>query len=187
MWSRKASFDTRKTVRLKGCKFCRIRTQNKGPVSSVLQPRNPKRNIHLMHEEPYTQALLDMVLAKAGGKAVTEIRLAVGQFSAIVPAAVEIFFRHLSEGTRAQGAVLVFETRPVELTCPVCGTIVAPEISAAIPIRQALGLALGRGCTHCEGRLKITGGLGFDLIDLTVDDGIRPAPPPLSVRLHGET
>ena len=140
-----------------------------------------------MHEEPYTQALLDMVLAKADGKAVTEIRLAVGQCSAIVPAAVEIFFRHLSEGTRAQGAALVFEARPVELTCTVCGTIVAPEISAAMPIRQALGLALARGCTHCEGKLKITGGLGFDLINLTVGDDIRHAPPHLSDRFHGET
>jgi len=123
-----------------------------------------------MHEEPYTQALLDMTLMKAGGKTITEVRLGVGQFSAIVPAAVEVFFRHLSEGTPAQGAVLVFETVPVELSCTACGKTVVPDLPSSMPIRPALALALGRGCDCGERKLKISGGLGFDLIGLTVDD-----------------
>lgn len=124
-----------------------------------------------MHEEPYTQALLDMALEKAGGKRITEIRLGVGRFSAIRPAAVEMVFGRLSKGTPAQGADLVFETVPVELTCTACGKTMVPDIPSDMSIRPALALALGHACA-CGGRkLKITGGLGFDLIGLAVDDG----------------
>jgi Zn finger protein HypA/HybF involved in hydrogenase expression len=124
-----------------------------------------------MHEEPFTQALLDMALLKAGGRTITELRLEVGRFSAIVPAAVEVFFRLLSEGTPAQGAALVFETIPVELTCTACGKTGRLDIPPTMPVRPALALALGRGCACGRGRLKISGGLGFDLLGLTVDDG----------------
>lgn len=123
-----------------------------------------------MHEEPYTQAILDLALKEAEGKRIIEIRLGVGRFSAIVPAAVEVFFRHLSMGTSAQHARLVFESIPVELTCTDCGRKRVPEIPLQAPIRPALSAALARGCPCGKGKLKITGGLGFDLIGLTVDE-----------------
>jgi hydrogenase nickel incorporation protein HypA/HybF len=121
-----------------------------------------------MHEEPYTQAMLDMVLQEAGGKRITEIRIGVGRFSAIVPAAVEVFFRYLSSGTPAEGACLVFETVPVELTCTACGRIVTPDIPPQAPIHPALGAIFKQGCPCGAGKLTITGGLGFDLINLTL-------------------
>lgn len=122
-----------------------------------------------MHEEPYTQAILDLALSEADGKRIREIRLAVGRFGAIVPASVEVFFRHLSTGTPAQGARLVFETVPVELTCIACGHILALDVPQEVPIRPALAAALKSGCRCGEKKLKITGGLGFDLIGLTLD------------------
>ena len=121
-----------------------------------------------MHEEPYTQAMLDMALKESGGKKISEIRLEVGRFSAIVPASVEVFFRHLSAGTPAQGARLVFHSVPVTLTCTVCKKILVLEIAPDAPVRPALGTALGRGCSCGEKKLKVSGGLGFDLIGLTV-------------------
>lgn len=129
-----------------------------------------------MHEEPYTQAMLDLALQEAGGKRITEIRLGVGRFSAIVPASVEVFFRYLSAGTPAEGARLMFETVPVELTCTVCGRIVTPDIPPQAPIRPALGAIFKKGCRCGAGKLTITGGLGFDLIDLTLGDQGSIAP-----------
>lgn len=122
-----------------------------------------------MHEEPYTQAMLDMALKEARGKKITEIHLAVGRFSAIVPASVEVFFRHLSLGTPAQGARLVFQTVPIALCCTSCGRVSTLDIGMDQPVHPALGEALSRGC-RCGGKkLKITDGLGFEMIGLTVD------------------
>ncbi|BBO75694.1 hypothetical protein DSCW_31110 [Desulfosarcina widdelii] len=123
-----------------------------------------------MHEEPYTQAMLDLALEEAGGRRITEIRLGVGRFSAIVPASVEVFFRYLSAGTLAERARLIFETVPVELTCTACGKIVTADIPSQVPIHPALGALLKKGCGCSLGKLTITGGLGFDLIDLTLSD-----------------
>jgi Zn finger protein HypA/HybF involved in hydrogenase expression len=122
-----------------------------------------------MHEEPYTQALLDLALREAGGRRIVEIRLGVGQFSAIVAGAVEVFFRHLSVGTPALGARLVFQTVALELTCTACGRTSGLDGGPDAPVRPALASALSRGCPCGEPTLKITGGLGFDLLGLTVD------------------
>jgi hydrogenase nickel incorporation protein HypA/HybF len=121
-----------------------------------------------MHEETYTQAILDLAFKEADGRQITEIRLGIGRFSAIVPASVEVFFRHLSKGTSAQGARLNFKTIPVELTCSGCGKMSALDIDLDVPVRPALAAALNKGCRCGEKKLKITGGLGCDLIGLTV-------------------
>ena len=115
--------------------------------------------------------MLDIALQAAGGRKIVEIRLAVGRFSAIVPASVAVFFDYLSRGTLAENARLVFETVPVALTCSDCGKTAALDIPSDVPVRPALAAALCRGCP-CGGKaLKVTGGLGFDLISLTVDEG----------------
>ena len=129
-----------------------------------------------MHEEPYTQAMLDLALSSAGGERITEIRLGVGRFSAIVPASVEVFFRHLSAGTPAQGARLVFAIVPVETTCADCGKTMVLDVPPEVPIRPALARALTTGCPCGGKKLNVTGGLGFDLISLTVDSRGSIAP-----------
>ncbi len=120
-----------------------------------------------VHEEPYTQALLDLALEQAAGRRIVEIRLAVGQLSAIVPAAVEVNFRHLSRGSAAEGARLVFDPVPVALTCGACGSTGLLEVPPDAGVRPALAAALARGCACGASRLTITGGLGFDLLDVT--------------------
>ena len=129
-----------------------------------------------MHEEPYTQAMLDLALKEAGSGRIAEIRLGVGRFSAIVPASVEVFFRHLSAGTPAEGARLVFETVPLELTCDDCGKTAVLEVPPHVAIRPALADAFRRGCPCGGQHLEITAGLGFDLISLTVGDPDAAAP-----------
>lgn len=129
-----------------------------------------------MHEEPYTQAILDLALEESGGKKIAEIRLAVGRFSAIAPASVEVFFRHLSKGTPAQGARLVFTSVPISLTCTACGKTSILEIDPEVPVLPALGAALHNGCRCGEKKLKVTGGLGFDMVGLTCYDNDESPP-----------
>jgi hydrogenase nickel incorporation protein HypA/HybF len=114
--------------------------------------------------------MLDLAVKEAGGRRFTAIRLGVGRFSAIVPASVEVFFSHLSIGTPAQGARLFFKTVPVALTCSACGRTAVLDIPEDVPVRPALGAALNGGCRCGEKKLRITGGLGFDLIGLTVEE-----------------
>jgi Zn finger protein HypA/HybF involved in hydrogenase expression len=122
-----------------------------------------------MHEEPYAQALLDMALERADGRVVTRMVIAVGRFSAVDPASLEIFFRHLSRGTPAMGAVLVFETVPVELTCKACHAARSLDIPLDLQVQPALAAALGQPCPCGGSGYSVTGGLGFDLLRLEVE------------------
>ena len=121
-----------------------------------------------MHEEPYAQAMLDMALEKAENRTITEICLGVGRFSAIVPASLEIFFSHLSRGTPAEKARLVFETIPVTLACNHCQKIITLDIPLDQPVQAALGLQLKQGCSCGGTKLSIKGGLTIEMISLKV-------------------
>ena len=123
-----------------------------------------------MHEEPYAQAMLDMALEKAGSRPVKKIVLGLGRFSAIEPESLALFFTHLSRGTPAQGAVLVFETVPVTLVCKECSVLISLDIPPDQPVRPALGEYFARGCS-CGGKsLSLAGGLGLDLLRLEIDE-----------------
>ena len=122
-----------------------------------------------MHEEPYAQAILDQALDAAGGRIISRIRLGVGRFSAIVPDSLSLFFAHLSRGTAAESAELVFETVPVVLTCRTCGAENTLDIPEDIPVRPALARSLAGGCPCGSGEVKVSGGLGLDLISVEVE------------------
>lgn len=123
-----------------------------------------------MHEMPVTQALMDMAIAHANGKRITDIYLRVGRMSAIVPGTVEVFFIYLSKGTLAEGATLHFEILPVEMTCQDCGE--KQELGEWIQDspQQVMQKAFARGCT-CGGKnLRVTGGVKFGLDSIQVED-----------------
>ena len=122
-----------------------------------------------MHEEPYAQAMLDMALERAGSSSIRKIILGIGRFSAIEPQSLELFFTHLSKGTSAQDAVLVFETVPITLTCKDCSAVLTLDIPLDQPVRPALGQYFARGCSCGSKSLSLSGGLGLDLIRLEVD------------------
>ncbi|WP_022665195.1 hydrogenase maturation nickel metallochaperone HypA [Desulfospira joergensenii] len=123
-----------------------------------------------MHEEPYAQSILDMALEKAGSRPIKKVILGLGRFSAIEPESLELFFSHLSRGTPAQGAILVFETVPVTLTCKTCSAVLTLDIPLDQPVRPALGRYLSRGCSCGSTSLSFSGGLGLDLIRLELGD-----------------
>tara|TARA_B100000614_G_scaffold201776_1_gene183117 strand:- start:189 stop:566 length:378 start_codon:yes stop_codon:yes gene_type:complete len=122
-----------------------------------------------VHEEPYAQAMLDLALSESSGRTITRIFLGVGRFSAIVPDSLSVFFTHLSRGTPAENAELVFETIPVVITCRACGENRTLDIPDKIPVRPALARHLAAGCDCGSNDLTVTGGLGLDLLTVEVE------------------
>jgi len=77
-----------------------------------------------MHELALTEDILAAALdaaRRAGGRAIRQLRLTLSSASHIEPETVRLHFDLISRGTPAEGAELVFTTRPVEQTCRYCG------------------------------------------------------------------
>src|SRR5512146_2591390 len=126
-----------------------------------------------MHEMPVTQGILNMALEHAQGRRVTCIYLQAGQFSAVVPSSVEIFFKYLSKGTLAEGARLHFETIPLEMTCQACGQ--KADLAQWLHERPQLIMAraLAKGCACGSKNLRVTGGVSFSIVSVELEE----APP----------
>ena len=78
-----------------------------------------------MHELQITQSVLDIVLRKsqeAQASKVTRINLVIGELAGFAPNCIEFYFDSLSKDTIAEGAVLDFQSIPVQLRCRVCST-----------------------------------------------------------------
>ncbi|HPC47437.1 MAG TPA: hydrogenase maturation nickel metallochaperone HypA [Deltaproteobacteria bacterium] len=77
-----------------------------------------------MHEMSLVLSLLDIVEEYAqryGFKRATTIRLSLGALAGIDEKALRFAFDVASEGTRAQGARLEMDIRPIVLECLECG------------------------------------------------------------------
>jgi hydrogenase nickel insertion protein HypA len=123
-----------------------------------------------MHEMAVTQAMLNMALEHADGQRITGIHLRVGSLSAIVPESVQMFFDYLSQDTLAEGAVLHFEVVPIEMACLDCGRQADLGEWAGEPSRAIVVRAQGRGCECGSKKLRISGGMGFDMVSIAVHD-----------------
>ena len=123
-----------------------------------------------MHEMPVTQGILNMALEHTQGRRVTDIYLQAGQFSAVVPSSVEIFFRYLSKDTLAEGARLHFETLPLEMTCQDCGQ--KADLAEWINERPQLIMAraLTKGCACGSKRLRVSGGVSFRMVSVELEE-----------------
>ena len=78
-----------------------------------------------MHELPYTEALLDIVLHEAKGvnaNKVNRIDIIIGRLSGIMPECVQFAFDVISRKTIAEGAKLEFHRTPGKVRCRNCGT-----------------------------------------------------------------
>ena len=123
-----------------------------------------------MHEMSVTQALLDTVLKKAPPTAsISDIYLRTGDLSCVVPASLEVFYAHLSKGGRGQGARLHFEAIPLELTCRACGRRTAFPRQADERPNIIMRRAFGIGCACGSRDLKVTGGVGCELVRFEID------------------
>ncbi|MEN6475614.1 MAG: hydrogenase maturation nickel metallochaperone HypA [Syntrophaceae bacterium] len=76
-----------------------------------------------MHEMSLTQSMLSIIEEHAtrhGFTKVNSVRLSFGKLSSIEPEALKFAFEVLSEGTRAQGARMIFDILPVSIYCMHC-------------------------------------------------------------------
>ena len=82
-----------------------------------------------MHELPVTRSILEIVeqsAAQANASHITRIDLVVGAWSGLVDDSIQFYFDILSEGTRAERAVLCFQHMPARFRCRTCKTEFAP-------------------------------------------------------------
>jgi hydrogenase nickel incorporation protein HypA/HybF len=76
-----------------------------------------------MHELSLIRSLLDIVedyAVRHRFDRVNTLKLSFGRLSCLDPQALKFVFAVQAEGTRAEGAELVFDIRPARLTCLAC-------------------------------------------------------------------
>lgn len=89
-----------------------------------------------MHELPVVMDILHVVeeeAAKRSMKKITRIFLVIGELSSIVDESVQMYFEIAAQGSRCEGAKLVFEHRPAMLKCKSCGREFPHEKSFQCP------------------------------------------------------
>lgn len=107
-----------------------------------------------MHESPLCSAVLDAVLARAGGRRVAGITVAVGVSHRAVDEAFDHLFQHVAEGTVAEGCGIVLRQVPYRYKCVGCGQ--TGDLADPIPL-----------CPSCDDVVRVSGGDEIVLESLT--------------------
>ena len=76
-----------------------------------------------MHEYGLAQGILDRVLARAGERRVTGLRVRAGVMQRIDAPTMDTAFASVARGTVAEGAAVTLDLVPVTLTCRACGAV----------------------------------------------------------------
>jgi len=74
-----------------------------------------------MHEFGLAEGVLDTVRRRAGGRAVTRVRVRAGVRHGVDEESMAMAFRFVAQGTEADGAALDLVTVPARLACRGCG------------------------------------------------------------------
>ncbi|GFO60775.1 putative hydrogenase nickel incorporation protein HypA [Geomonas silvestris] len=74
-----------------------------------------------MHEMSITQSMVEICLANASGRRVTDVVLEIGELSGVVPDSIEFCFEACTKGTLLEGAKLTMEIVPALARCGSCG------------------------------------------------------------------
>ena len=122
-----------------------------------------------MHEMAVTQAMLELVFDKAGGRKITDIYLRVGRLSSVIPESINVYFDFLSKDTLAEGASLHFEIQPIEMTCRNCGKKTELIDGDNYTPQMIIGEAIKRGCDCGSKSLHVTGGVDFEVTSIDVE------------------
>ena len=114
-----------------------------------------------MHELSLTQSILDIVeeySERHNFSRVHSLRLSFGRMSCIDTGALDFAFAVQSEGTKAEGATLKYDIRPVVIHCFTCGRDYEVDQHTA-------------ACPACGGaEVMVTGGTEeLQLVDMDVD------------------
>lgn len=102
-----------------------------------------------MHEYAVTKSLIELSLneaEKAGAARISEIRLVIGDLSTIIDESVQMYFDIISEGTKAEGAKLIFRRIPAQFQCRGCDLIYdKPHVGFDCPKCGGQGMPTGVG------------------------------------------
>jgi hydrogenase nickel incorporation protein HypA/HybF len=82
-----------------------------------------------MHELSITESILEIALRHARAQnatRITDLHLAIGEWSSIVGESVQFYWDALTPGTIAEGSILHFRHVPVLLMCRDCGNEYQP-------------------------------------------------------------
>jgi hydrogenase nickel incorporation protein HypA/HybF len=73
-----------------------------------------------MHELTVAQSILDVVLKEAGQRKITEISLVLGELACVAEESVKFCFEAISQGTRAEGALISLTKVQASFQCRHC-------------------------------------------------------------------
>jgi hydrogenase nickel incorporation protein HypA/HybF len=74
-----------------------------------------------MHELSIADAVVTIASRHAAGRPVTRVDLKVGHLRQVVPDSLQFAFELVSAGTELEGAELVIEEVPAQVSCNACG------------------------------------------------------------------
>jgi hydrogenase nickel incorporation protein HypA/HybF len=115
-----------------------------------------------MHEFSVAESLLVIIEQEAasyGTAPVVGVKLRIGKLSGIVPDALRFAFSVLSEGRRTEGAALLIEEVPIQITCRACGRVSTVDDPFLL-------------CPHCSGsEVELTGGRELEITEMEIADG----------------
>ncbi|MCL5037893.1 MAG: hydrogenase maturation nickel metallochaperone HypA [Chloroflexi bacterium] len=115
-----------------------------------------------MHEVTVTQDILEKALDAAkvnNAKAITKIRIKVGDFTGFDPGCISFYFELMAKDTIAEGAVLEFEKIPLSLNCSACDLTFTPE-----------DFPLSFACPACGNtRNRLVSGKELSVEDMEID------------------
>jgi hydrogenase nickel incorporation protein HypA/HybF len=107
-------------------------------------------------------------LRARGGERLDEVRIAVGELSAIEPELLAFAWQALVEGGPDAGARLEIEWHPARQRCPACGEVAQRQPGSWL-----------RLCPDCESPLHLEGGHELDILTLAFEveaDGAEARP-----------
>ena len=113
-----------------------------------------------MHEFSIAQSICDIALNEAkqhGARRVLQVKCRVGVFRQIVPDVLQTAFELCAENSEMQGAKLIVETEPVQVSCAACkATTEVPDFPT--------------GCPACgSDDITFTGGQDLSLVSIEIE------------------
>lgn len=114
-----------------------------------------------MHETGIAASILEIAEREAlryGAAAITSVCVRVGDFSNVVPEALQFSFDALKADTSAARAVLEIIRVPVKARCPVCSEEVTPEGGVIL------------WCPRCGSPLEVLSGTELDVVSIDLED-----------------
>jgi hydrogenase nickel incorporation protein HypA/HybF len=98
-----------------------------------------------MHELGIVASIVETCEARAEGRRVLRVVVAIGQLAAVVPDALRFAFDVATEGTLVEGAALEVTTIPAVGACAACGAEVPMPTGLGVCACGSFDLSLLRG------------------------------------------